>query len=333
MRHLNFEDRYFIEKALKKKMSVKDIAESLGFSKVTIYAEIKKGTITQIDHHLRSYRVYLSDAGQRVHDNAMAGTGRPCKLQPDDPYLQTVKDWIVEKRYSPWAARVKIGKNKVCEKTIYNYIYKKYVPGLTVQQLPYATERKKKKEKVVKRVYRIRGKSIEERPAEVMKRDIFGHWEMDTVYSARGDRACLLVLSERMTRQELVVKVPDRTSSSILLGLNRIERKIGVQNFRKTFRSITCDNGVEFSDSAGIETSCRSRRSRTDLYFCHPYSSWERGTNENINRMIRRWVPKGDDFGLYSDSEIQDIQNWINDYPRKIFGGLSSNEYLQSLRC
>lgn len=176
MRHLNFEDRYFIEKALKKKMSVKDIAESLGFSKVTIYAEIKKGTITQIDHHLRSYRVYLSDAGQRVHDNAMAGTGRPCKLQPDDPYLQTVKDWIVEKRYSPWAARVKIGKNKVCEKTIYNYIYKKYVPGLTVQQLPYATERKKKKEKVVKRVYRIRGKSIEERPAEVMKRDIFGHW-------------------------------------------------------------------------------------------------------------------------------------------------------------
>jgi IS30 family transposase len=83
---------------------------------------------------------------------------------------------------------------------------------------------------------------------------------------------------------------------------------------------------MEFADWQSIERSCRTKGKRTKTFFCHPYCSCERGTNENINRMIRRWIPKGDDIGLYSSREISFIQNWINNYPRRIFNGKSSKE-------
>lgn len=327
MRHLNEKDRYYIEVELKKKTSVKEIARALGFSRVSIYAEIKKGLSVQRDTYLRDRTVYLSDVGQKKHDDAMKRTGRTRKLSPDDEALKDVARLILECRYSPEAALYRTGCRKVCVKTLYNYIHGKYIPGIAVQNLPYARERKKKKQKVVKRPFSPRGKSIEERPENVMERNQYGHWEMDTVYSARGDRACLLVLSERMTRQEIIMKIKDRTCPSVIKALDRIERRMGAPAFRETFRTITCDNGAEFSSWQEIERSCLNRKKRTTVYFCHPYCSGERGTNENINRMIRRWIPKGDDIGLYSVKETSELERWVNSYPRKIFGGLSSDEY------
>ena len=106
--------------------------------------------------------------------------------------------------------------------------------------------------------------------------------------------------------------------------MNRLERKLG-KGFEDTFKTITCDNGCEFLDFEGIEKSIRNKQNRTKVYFAHPYSSWERGTNENINKMIRRFVPKGVDISSYSDKDIERIQNWINNYPRRILGGLSAN--------
>lgn len=331
MRHMNEKDRYFIEKALKRNVSVKEIAAALGFSRQSIYAEIRKGQTIQRDTDLKEKTVYLADVGEQKHKNAMKNTGRPNKLSPDDEYLLHVKKWIYDKKYSPWAAQVKIGKRKVCTKTIYNYVHKGYIAGLCVQNLPYAHPHKKKKEKVVKRAF-SRGRSIENRPKNILNRDTFGHWEMDTVYSSKTDKACLLVLSERMTRKEIVIKVKDRTTGCILNGLNSLERKFGAPRFRQVFKTITCDNGMEFADWHGIEKSKLNKGQRTTVYFCHPYCSSERGTNENINRMIRRWIPKGDDIGLYSMQEVRDIQDWINDYPRKIFGGLSANEYFSGLQ-
>ena len=109
MRHLTEKDRYYIEIERKRKTPVKDIAAALGFSRVAIYAEIKRGTVTQIDRNLKPYQVYLSDAGQRVHDDAMAGTGRPCKLVFDDEYIVTLRELIQKKKYSPYAAMQVIG--------------------------------------------------------------------------------------------------------------------------------------------------------------------------------------------------------------------------------
>ncbi|MDE7283262.1 MAG: IS30 family transposase, partial [Lachnospiraceae bacterium] len=94
---------------------------------------------------------------------------------------------------------------------------------------------------------------------------------------------------------------------------------------------ITCDNGVEFLDYENFERSFCTKKKRTTVYYCHPYSSWERGTNENINRMIRRFFPKGIDFDTVTDKQVQVVEDWINNYPRKILGGLSSNEYMKRL--
>lgn len=89
-------------------------------------------------------------------------------------------------------------------------------------------------------------------------------------------------------------------------------------------------NGVEFLDMAGVERSATSPDARrTVAYYCHPYCSFERGSNENLNKMIRRHIPKGADIAEYSEEDVARIQDWMNDYPRAIFDGLSAREMLQ----
>lgn len=324
------EDRHTIEILLKMKTPVPEIAKQLNRHCSTIYKEIKKGKCEQLDKNWNLNEVYLYDVAQRKHDDLSHHKGRKKKLDPDDPFLLEVSDWILNKKYSPEAALYKIQDKKLCVKSIYNYVHAGAIKGITVMSLPYARPLKKKKEEVQKRPFK-RGRSIEERPVHIQQRNEYGHWEMDTVYSSKDDLTCLLVLSERMTRDELVFRIKDRTSSSVIRALDRYERQIGTPAFRNKFKTITCDNGMEFADWNSIERSCRTKGQRTVTYFCHPYSSSERGTNENTNRMIRRWIPKGDDIGLYSPHEIQQIQDWINDYPRKIFGGLSANQYLSAI--
>ena len=322
--YITKEERHTIEILLKMKTPVSDIAHKLGRHRSTIYKEIKNGMCEQVDTQLRTYKIYLHDFAQKKHDDSCSRKGRLKKLASDDPFLKDVSDWILNKKYSPAAALYKLNEHKVCVRTIYNYVHSGNIDGVTVLSLPYAKPKKKKKEEVVKRSF-SRGTSIEERPDYISDRLEYGHWEMDTVYSSKGDSTCLLVLSERRRREELIFKIKDRTSQSVIKVLDRLERKLGSPSFREKFKTITCDNGMEFADWTSMERSCRTKLSRTKVYFCHPYSSWERGTNENINRMIRRWVPKGDDISLYSEKEIQFIQAWINDYPRGIFNGKSSN--------
>ncbi len=332
MRHMEEKDRYYIEKCLKKKMKVSEIARDLGFSRQAVYAEIKKGLTEQLDSKtLEKKTVYFSDVSQRRHREAMKRTGRKTKLAPCDEMLMDMSRLIRKGRYSPEAALRLAGHHKICLKTFYNYVHAGYLPSLSVLDLPYAKEHRKKKPDKGKeaRPRRNGGKSIEERPDAVKNRGSFGHWEMDTIYSAQGCRTCLLVLSERRGRHELIFRIKDRTAGSVIRVLNRLERDMGAPRFRAVFHSITVDNGSEFADWQGIEKSCLNKGKRTELYFCHPYCSGERGTNENINRMIRRWIPKGDDIGLYTSAEIRRLQDWVNGYPRKIFGGLSSNEYIR----
>ena len=137
-----------------------------------------------------------------------------------------------------------------------------------------------------------------------------------------------MVLSERVTRKELVFKIPSKSQVAVVNILDKLERKIG-KDFAETFKTITCDNGCENLDFEGIESSVRNKWKRTKVYYAHPYSSWERGTNENTNRIIRRFVPKGVDISALFVKQIMQIQNWINNYPRKILGGFSANMAVQ----
>ena len=108
-------------------------------------------------------------------------------------------------------------------------------------------------------------------------------------------------------------------------ALDALERKCGARRFRAIFKSITFDNGSEFSAAEVLERSAVNKTiPRTKVYYCHPYSSWERGSNENANSMIRRRHPKGTDFSKVSAAEIAATEEWINNYPRKIVGYKSS---------
>lgn len=172
------------------------------------------------------------------------------------------------------------------------------------------------------------GESIEQRPEEIDEREEFGHWEGDTVYSGRGKRKttrALLTLTERKTRKEIIIAIPNRKAETVVKALDALERKLGARRFRAIFKSITFDNGTEFAAAEGLERSCVNKRlPRTKVYFCHPYSSWERGTNENTNGMIRRRFPKGTNFAAVTNAQIAQAENWINNYPRKILGYKSS---------
>ena len=130
-------------------------------------------------------------------------------------------------------------------------------------------------------------------------------------------------MTERKTRNEKAVKIPNAKAESAVAYLDRLEREMGSEAFRKTFKTITCDGGSEFMDVKGMETSCIDGKPRTRVFFAHPYTACESGTNENHNRMLRRFFPKGCDFSKVTNKEVEEAVDWMNNYPRKIHNGLT----------
>ena len=163
------------------------------------------------------------------------------------------------------------------------------------QDLPVKGDKKRSYHKVQTQKRAPKGESIEKRPEIIGERSTFGHWEMDTVVSARPGKAAILVLTERLTRNEITAKLPDKSAASVVQALDDLEKEWG-ELFPRVFQTITVDNGSEFADCPGIERSILAEGSRTKCYYCHPYSSYERGSNENLNKMIRRWLAKGDEL-------------------------------------
>ena len=147
---------------------------------------------------------------------------------------------------------------------------------------------------------------------------------MDLIVSARGGRSVLLTLTERQSREEIIMKLPNRRAETIRKAIDRLERE--TQGFRKKFKSITTDNGSEFLQYELLRKSCRCKGNRFEIYYCHSYSAWEKGTVENHHRMIRRFFPKGTNFDEISPKEISKVQNWMNHYPRKSLGWRSPED-------
>lgn len=326
-------ERVKLETLLNEKKDPKEIAEILGRHYTSVYREINRGTVVLIDTNLKPYKKYCADVGQRKMTEAGHNKGAGLKIGNDYQTLRTAERLIRENRYSPYAVSVELKKTKartqLCKGTIYNYIHKGIFLNLSKKDLIYKTKKKREKNQEKKTLYDATGKKpIDERPKEILGRSTYGHWEIDTVYSGKDtSKTALLVLSERMTREELIYKIPDRRAETVLKAINRLERKLGAKAFRNKFKTITADNGTEFALHKELEHSCLNAGFRTTIYFCHPYASYERGTNENANRLIRKYIPKGADIGRYTAAQIKGIEDKINNYPREMFGGLSSNEY------
>lgn len=203
--------------------------------------------------------------------------------------------------------------------TLYRYIDEGVFLRLTNKDLPVKRNKSKQRYKKVKPVRPPKGESIEKRPQVINERNTFGNWEMDCVIGKKTGGNTLLVLTERLTRREYVRLMPAKNMANVIRALNSIEKKLGSDMFAKIFQTITVDNGSEFADFSGMERSIGGGK-RTKVYYCHPYSSYERGSNENLNKMIRRWYPKGVSFANVTDTDIAKVENWMNNYPRGIFG-------------
>lgn len=335
-KHLSQNDRIKMETMLNSGHKVVEVAEYLHVHRSTIYKEIKRGEYTHRNSDYTEETRYSSDLGQKNHDWNAQGKGRNIKIGNDRPLAEYIEGKIIEDKYSPEAALAAAAESgiefttSISVRTLYRYIDKGIFLKLTNKDLPVKGKRKKHNKRVRVQKRASAGESIENRPDEVKDREIFGHWEMDTVKGKQGvTKSCMLVLTERKTRDEIIVKLPDQKAASVVEAIDRLERKWG-DMFTKVFRSITVDNGVEFSDYEGLERSVlHEGEKRTFAFYCHPYSSWERGSNENNNRLIRRHIPKGEDFDEKQDRDIEYIENWINNYPRGIFGFKTSAQLFE----
>ena len=335
-KHLSQNDRIKMETMLNSGHKVVEVAEYLHVHRSTIYREIKRGEYTHRNSDYTEETRYSSDLGQKNHDWNAQGKGRNIKIGNDRPLAEYIEGKIIEDKYSPEAALAAAAESgiefttSISVRTLYRYIDKGIFLKLTNKDLPVKGKRKKHNKRVKVQKRASAGESIENRPDEVKNREVFGHWEMDTVKGKQGvTKSCMLVLTERKTRDEIIVKLPDQKAASVVEAIDRLERKWG-DMFTKVFRSITVDNGVEFSDYEGLERSVlHEGEKRTLAFYCHPYSSWERGTNENNNRLIRRHIPKGEDFDEKQERDIEYIENWINNYPRGIFGFKTSAQLFE----
>ena len=336
-KHLNWEERIQIETLQRQGLSAKEIGIDLNRPERTMSREIESGWVL---HRLSQDRVeerYSAHRGQTIYEKRMQS--RTSREPIDQRLTEYLREQIVEKKNSPeviadWMKQEKLD-YAVCFKTIYNLIDRDLIPGVSNESLWEKHKRKQKHRSLHRKRKRPvpPGRSIENRPESVDEREDAGHWEIDLVVGGQGKgSAVLLTLTERKTRKEIIRKLKDKTQHAVARALNGIERQMGKEAFRSVFKSITADNGSEFLDYEALEASVFSRSSRTRIYYAHPYSSWERGSNENANRIIRRFIPKGSDISKFTHKQIKRIEEWINNYPRKILNFKTAEEmFVQEL--
>ena len=331
-KHLNYEERIKIEALYKLGLTPTCIGEQLSHSRRTIERELSRGMVALLNSNLTTRTEYSADLGQRTHKEKGTAKGPSLKIGNDHELVEYLESSI-KTGYSPYATLQNIENKKlkfntkISLRTFYSYIDADLFINISNKDLPVKKDGKKRDyHKIRQAITNVKGTSIADRPETIDLREEIGHWEMDTVVGKQGTKPVLLVLSERALRKELIFKLTGKTQDEVKRILDSIERKLGRTKFVEAFKTITTDNGGEFLNFEGIERSLFSKtKPRTKMYYAHPYSSWERGTNENINKMIRRFVPKGVDITTYSKEQIQRIEHWINNYPRKILGGLSAN--------
>lgn len=335
--HLSYNDRIRIETMILDKKKPREIAARLHVHISTIYRELKRGRYTHLDGGTWIFEDrYNPDEAHRRYREMLLAKGAMLKIGNDHAFAQYIERKILIEKRSPAAALADMVlegqqfKTRVCVSTLYSYIDKGVFLKVSRKDLPDRGERKRKPKKKDDENQKrpSRGESIERRPLEILERVTFGNWEMDTVYSKKDGSKALLVLTERLTRKEIIIRIPDRTALSVVKALDKLEWKYG-SKFRRIFQTITVDNGSEFASVELMERSTLQDGRRTVIYYCHPYSSYERGSNECMNKMIRRQLPKGTDFAKVSLARIQEVENWMNNYPRAVLGWKTAEIFFQ----
>ena len=323
--YMTKEERLKLEGYLEAGKNASWIAGKLKFSRQTIYNEIHRGRTGTGDQAR-----YSAEKGQEVQERRSRNKGCPQKISHDPALMNFLEhkmlgvqnDGSIDKRqrFSP-AAALQAAKEEgfqttLSVATLYNYIDQGVFAKLTNADLWEKPGRKPRKKQKTPKTAHENLPNIEQRPEEINNRDEPGHWEMDLIVGPTGSKPCLLTLTERTRREEIIIKLPNRKAKTVRYALNRLERSM--KNFSEAIKSVTTDNGSEFMEYEKLKKSVTHKGERFQIYYCHSYAAWEKGTNENHNRMIRRWFPKGTNFNNITKEEIQKCQDWMNNYPRKI---------------
>lgn len=201
---------------------------------------------------------------------------------------------------------------QVSHETIYCHVYvqpKKEVKKLLISQLRQKRNYRGNVRRGTDKRTTIKDPiGIDERPAEVATREIPGHWEGDLILG-KGRESAIGTLVERTTRFLIIVPLKKKDSTAVRKAFEREFKKLP----KHLKLSLTYDNGTEMA-----QHKLFTKNTKVNVYFAHPYSPWERGTNENTNGLIRDFLPKGTDFNLIKTKRLKEIQNWLNERPRKV---------------
>jgi IS30 family transposase len=316
--HLNLSERIEIQTLQRLGHTNRSIARILGRSHSTINNEMKRGTVDQVkkvNEKVIHQRVYFAETGQTVYVKHREASRPYYKLVRIQEFIDYTEQKILEEKWSP---DVVVGytkskelfskKDRVCTRTLYRYNDENLL-GVTNIDL-HLKLRRKTKSKTLRAHKRILGQSIDERPKKINDRTTFGHWEIDTVIGKKNkEEPVLLTLTERLSRFEIIVKIQGKTEEAVTKTIESMA--LDNQYYKYLFQSITSDNGSEF---AGLSEAIKGI---SEVYFTHPYCSWERGTNENHNGIIRRFIPKGVSLSNVTPKSIKRIASWMNNLPRK----------------
>ena len=323
--YMTEKERYQLEAYLRAKKPVAWIARELGFCRQTIYNELKRGSYIHTCKWWEEVR-YSADKGQQAALQKRRNKGRPVKVPRDSEHWRFLEARLIgeqtdgrikkKTRCSP-AVAIELARRAgfpvICVNTLYSYIYQGRMgraKACNLWEAPY----RRKNEGRNSRVVHPQLPSIEIRPEHINQRQETGHKEMDLVISSRAGRAALLAMTDRKSRQEILRKIPSKEAENVVRVLRSLKR----QHIK--IASITTDNGSEFLRHDDM------KKLIPEIYYCHSYAAWEKGTVENHNRMIRRWFPKGTNFDKIKPGEIAELEEWMNNYPRKSLGWRTPNE-------
>ena len=316
-KHLNFAQRVVIQIRTQDGWSPYQISKELGCSSNTIRNELRRGT-PELYWNKQRYDAVIA---QQIYEGHRINSHRTPSFIRVKKFIKTIELRFKQEHWSFDACVGYSRRNRefskeemVCTKTLYNYA-DRGILNIKNIDLPQKMRRKPRKDKPHVRKNKTHlGRSIEARPACVDSRERFGDWELDLVIGSKskGDHV-LMTLLERKTRYYKIIRLPDKSAASVMKAFDALRNEYK-SLFSLVFKTITTDNGSEFSLLSSLE-----QISDTKVFFAHPYSSFEKGANERHNGLLRRFIPKGYRIDSFSDNELSSIETWINTLPRGIF--------------
>ncbi len=318
-KRLTFEDRIKIEVYRLLNWTLEEIGKDLNRSKSSISRELSRYPIT-----------YSASKAQAEADRKSRKHNCNSRLLDNELLCKIVYKYL-RKRWSPaqistYLKKQYVGKKEmqISHESIYTYIYLLPRGELRKELIGYLRQKKKSRYKR-KGKYDRRGTipemiSIEERPASVETRSIAGHWEGDLIMG-KNHKTAIGSIVERKTRTVILVKLKQKDATSVRKAFER-ELKTLPKQMKKT---LTYDQGREMSEHKLFTANTKMK-----VYFCHPASPWERGTNENTNMLIRDYFPKGTDFDAISRKEVKRVQNELNERIRKTLNWESPKDVFEN---